>query len=207
MVTVSLSRAIIIATFAVIFFGTVAWFAITRGTWKPLSHDPLFVIISFIGSIAIVIFAGATLYFNSRPLITCSYAQYDNQKNILSFIIENKSNNAGVAKASFVIISTNEEEKRTIPVVSSENKILLKLFPKDKLSIPVQIDIEDVKDHFHLLVLIETSFLCIEQINETVLYWDKEIDHPFVRQNRYNKKYKEIFDEYFRRLYKLSILK
>ncbi len=168
--------------------------------------------INFLGSMALVIFAGATIYYNSRPLVTCTIAGLDQYKKGIYFIIENKSKNIGVSKISYVVISTEErsEEEKTALLTNivklSEYKTVLKLYPATQLQVPVM-ELREVKDHFHLLVLVETPFWFLSERSEVVFYWNKDPNSAFVLQNRYNIKYKETFDKYFKRLKSLQILK
>lgn len=138
------------------------------------------------------------LYFNMRPLITSSVPYYDQNTQNVIFSLENRNGkNEGVAKVAYVILSTNEEKMFTSVVAASNGKVQLRLYPKDNVSVPIPISPHDIKDHFHLLVLTESAFLGIRNLNRQVFYWNKGVGSPFIIQNINNPKYQSTFRHYF----------
>ncbi|MDD5681273.1 MAG: hypothetical protein PHI59_08560 [Candidatus Omnitrophica bacterium] len=182
------------------------WMAFTASKWGPWSENPLIIVINSAGSIALVIFAFLTLYYNSKPLATCSLAFYDKNNKTVDFVIENKGTNSiAECKVAYAILSTNEEQKITEIIAISKKKKSVRLFPQQALTYPLSdIDASKIKDHFHLLVLVETNFLLISTKYEHVFYWDKESERPFIFQDRENEKYKLIFDEFFKKMRRLK---
>lgn len=189
----------VIFTFIIV---AIIWLSVTISIWKPLSENPLIIVINLVGSIALVVFAYLTLYYNAKPLATCSVAKYDKDNKAINFMIENKSNNSiAECRVAYAILSTNEEEKKTDIIRISDRKRTIRLFPQQALVFPVSdVDVSKIKDHFHLLVLVETKFLLFPTPYEHVFYWDKIKDTPLVFQDRENEKYKSIFDNFFRKL-------